>query len=65
VQHKRKLVAAKENIQRGFMIEAVIKIEPDKFIFSGNGAVVLGAVERPIRFSRFVVSAGISINPLV
>src|SRR5579863_1465245 len=46
LQHKRKLVAAEENVERRLMVEAVIKRQADVRVFGDDGAVVIRTVER-------------------
>ena len=45
-QHEGKLVAAKENVQRRFVVESVIESQTDARVFRGDRAIVVRAVKR-------------------
>ena len=47
LQHERKLIAAKKDIQRRFVIEAMIEHEADLPVFRGDQGIVVGRVKRP------------------
>ena len=66
-KNERKLVAAEEDVESGFVVEAIVERQTDMLIFSGNSAVVIGAVERADQISMrpVVWSLRVSLRPIM